>query len=285
MKGLRSIKNKIKAVKNLGKIAQAMALVSVNKMRKAQSFALKARPMARTILEILKGVRMNHFLLKENKKAKKDLLIVVCTDKGLVGSLNSNILKEALNFLKSNENKTDLILIGKKAVNFFQKEKFKDLRIVATFEKFGDYFMVEQTLILSDFILEAYRRKIYKNVFIVYTHFISTLKQKVNLKRILPLNKTDFEIFGKIESKLSYFIFEPKKEKFQKIVIPMIFRILIHQFILEANASEHSARMVAMKKASDNSKKLLSKLTLEYNKIRQENITQEILDVIRASQF
>jgi F-type H+-transporting ATPase subunit gamma len=281
MKGLRQIKNKIRGIENLRKIAQAMALVSSNKMRKAQKYALSSRPITNAILSLIKDFSSaDHFLIKENK-AKKDLLIIVAADRGLAGSLNSNVFKVAVDFIKNYNRELHLILIGKKAVNFFQRPQFSKYKIVAKFEKFGDYFLPEQTLPLTDFLIEAFKKEIYKDVYIIYTHFIKTLEQKVVLRKILPLKLTDlFEIFKPTEEKLDYII-EPNKKIFQEKVIPIIFRILVHHLILEANASEHSARMVAMKKAADNAKEMLESLYLTYNKIRQEKITEEILDITR----
>jgi len=284
MKGLRQIKNKIKGIENLKRITHAMALISATKMRKAQKYALISRPITNAILSLIKDFKgLEHFLIKENK-AKKDLLIVVGADRGLAGSLNSNIFKEAVEFLKNYDREIHLILIGKKTINFFQRSRFEKYKIVVKFEKFGDYFLVEQTLPLTDFLIESYKNKIYKNVFIIYTHFIKTFEQKVITRKILPLKFADvFEILKPSEENFDYLI-EPDKKTFQEKTIPIIFRILVHHLILEANASEHSARMVAMKKAADNATEILSSLYLTYNKIRQEKITEEILDILRSVQ-
>lgn len=283
MKGIRLIKNKIKATQNLAKIAQAMAMVSVNKMRKAQKYALASRPIVKAILSLLAGARLYHFLTKENKKAKKDLVIIIAADRGLAGSLNLNVFKTATNFLNSNPS-VDLILIGKKTVQYFTRPQWQKFKIIASFTKYGDYFKIEDTLELSDFLINAYQQKIYRQVFVIYTHFLSTLKQKVLVRRILPLSLNDlYEVFGNENQSFTDYLIEPKKEIFQQKVVPMIFRILVHHLILEANASEHSARMVAMKKAQDNANEMLTKLYLLYNKARQENITNEILDITRST--
>lgn len=317
MPSIKTIKQRIKSVKNTAQITKAMEVVSANKMRKSQEFAIRARPFAVASLEMLKNLltRTPELppLLKE-REIKKSLLAVITSDKGLAGAFNANVIKKAENWIqertKSNTS-FGLLTIGKKAREYFSSRAVKDYSIYKKFLGFGDFRTLEETLPIAEAIMEGFLKEEFDEVFAVYTHFRTTLLQEVVLKKILPTRKDNIEelvkgilpehgrfsqqsttnnqsfekirIHGGVEVQPTTYHyeykFEPSAEEILSELVPQLLKMQIHHIILESNASEHSARMVAMKNASDNAKELISELSLAYNKARQAGITRELIEI------
>ncbi len=308
MKSTREIKHRMKSIENTRQITRAMEAVSATKMRRSQEFALVARPYAEHALRLLgevseKTARKSHPLL-EKRKAGKTCLIVINSDKGLCGGYNSAVLRKAHEYLRKQETGNrkqefvDIIVVGKKARDYF---KFRNYQIAGEFLGFGDFVKMEETLPVSERILMDWQEKKYSEIICAYTNFVSTLKQEAVVRTILPITKKSIEeIVAAIapekgryaekdtrlrqgyggQAKYNYtYLFEPSREKVLDELLPLLVKIKIHHMILEANASEHSARMVAMKNASENAKEILEELTLFYNKARQAAITEQIAEV------
>lgn len=296
---LRDIKRRLKTTGNMRQITKAMEAVSASKMRKSQLKALGARLYSIKALEILAnlgGTAKEHWLFKENKSDKIGLLMIA-SDKGLCGGFNSAIFKKADNFVKSHFQDFEFITVGKKAANY---RKRKNYNVNGEFVGFGDYAMPEETSPVARLISDRYKKGRYREVWAVYTNFISTLKQEAVLRKILPVD-TNFikEIIegviprhGKFseqrKKEVSFpiyeYILEPSPDEILNTLLPALFEIMIHHIILESNASEHSSRMVAMRNASQNASDILKELTLSYNKARQAEITEELLEVVSGKE-
>lgn len=277
-----------------------MEVVSATKMRKAQEFAIRARPFAVASLEMLKNLLSRTETrpsLLEERDIKKSLLLVVTADKGLAGAFNANVLKQAETWVeekRSRGKEFTLLTVGKKAKDYFER---RNVPVQDSFIKFGDHAHIDETLPVADAIIEGFSFGAWDEVFAVYTHFRTTLKQETAFKRVLPVTEAGIEEivtsilpehgrFSTTEDKrtarthYSYeYTFEPSPDEILRALIPQLLRMQIHHMILESNASEHSARMVAMKSASDNAKDLIGELTLEFNKSRQAGITRELTEI------
>lgn len=300
MTSTKAIKSRIKSVKNTSQITKAMEVVSATKMRKAQEFAIRARPFAVASIEMLGNLMSRTETrpkLLESRLVKKSLLLVVTADKGLAGAFNSNVLKAAETWIRAKEIDTrpyTLIAVGKKAKEYCERRK-KPMQ--EHFVKFGDYAHLDETLPVAETVIQGFVLGAWDEADAVYTHFRTTLKQETILKKILPVTKEGIEDivraivpeygkFSEIENenhpqlRYSYeYVFEPSAEAILNDLVPQLLRMQIHHIILESNASEHSARMVAMKSASDNARDLMGDLTLEYNKSRQAGITRELTEI------
>jgi F-type H+-transporting ATPase subunit gamma len=293
MESTRNIKRQIQSIKNTAKITKAMEMVAASKMRKSQELALIARPYAEAALKLLDNIRKSidcnskDYPLAQKREVKKICLIVITSDKGLCGGLNSSVIKEAYKIIAEHKDKEiKIIAIGKKAEKAFRNKR----EIVAIFKNPGDTLELRETLPISKLIMEDFIKKEYDSVVAVYTNFVSTLRQDTRVKRILPvtekgLKKTIEEIgqdeTGRAENIVdtTEYIFEPSKEKVLKNLLPNIVETQIFHVILESSASEHSARMVAMKNATENAKEMLEDLNLSYNYARQQKITQEMTEI------
>jgi F-type H+-transporting ATPase subunit gamma len=289
MPSTRDIRRRIKSVKNTAQITKAMQMVASAKMRKAQQAALAGRPYASLMNQVLAAVTVgagdfSHPLITARPVSRR-AVIVISTDKGLCGALNTNLLREAAKFDK---NTTTYITAGRKAAQFVARTK-RDLAAEFTYK---DNPLFSEARAISKFAQELFLSGKVDAVDVLYTRFISTLNQKPEIRPLLPLEKIrSIEIAGQpvnghaeagSQSNTEY-LFEPSAGAVLGSLLPHYINFQMYQFLLEAKASEHSARMVAMKNATDNAKQLIKDLTLEYNKLRQANITKELLEITSAA--
>lgn len=291
MSSLRDIKNRIKSVSSTKQIAKAMEVVSATKMKRAQELAIGSRPFTRSIFELISNI--NYDVLKDHELVRprpilKELIIVITSDKGLAGVYNSNILKTTDKYIKQQRqlHDVDIITIGKKAREYYSR---RQANIIKEYNLVSDYVSEKQSRQISELILEKFKNKNHDKVTIIYTDFISTLKQEVTTMPILPIEHS--WLLDKISSNLPTTQVQPYERKFEPsaseiidIALDYTFHFSIFKSILESNASEHSARMLAMKKASDNASDIVSSLSLEYNKSRQAGITQELIEIVSGAE-
>lgn len=308
----RELKKRIKIVNNTGQITRAMAAVSANKMKKSQNAALNSRPycikalnLLAAIIETLKERNIHKFLDNQggeqvktnNHFSGKTGFLIISSDKGLCGSFNSNVFKKTKEYIAGPDidaQKIDFFAVGRKAAEFLKRQ---NLRQIFSLAKLGDITEIEKMESLFEFIFQNYRN--YSKIICVYTNFISTLRQEAVVREIFPINRQNIDeiIAGilpkkKIKSennalmeKFNYeYLFEPSPKEILEKLVPALIRVQIYHLILESNASEHSARMMAMQNASDNAGELLKTLTLEFNKARQAAITNELLEVISGAE-
>ncbi|MGA2869978.1 MAG: ATP synthase F1 subunit gamma [Verrucomicrobiota bacterium] len=287
MPSTRDIRRRIKSVKNTAQITKAMQMVAAAKMRKAQQAALVGRPYADLMNEVLAqaAVRTAAFEhpLMQVREVKKRAVILVSTDRGLCGGLNSNLLREAAKF---DRNTTTFIGAGKKGSQFIARTK----RQLAAEFTYKDTPQFAEARAISRFAQDLFLKGEVDAVDILYTNYVSTLVQQPKTVPFLPVGKIQAVKAGiggpaqelKTVEKTDLFEFEPDEESVLSALLPHSLNFQVHQILLEAKASEHSARMVAMKNATDNAKQLIKDLTLEYNKLRQSNITKELLEITTA---
>ena len=281
MPNARQVKQRIGTANNIAKITKAMEMVSASKMRRAQDQTLAARPFAQALQESLQKLAHEahpdlHPLLSKHESGQ-DVAIVVSTDKGLCGSLNQNLFKALLDWNKKHPNGT-VIVIGKKGVTF---TRFLALPVAAQFIDLPDPIKLADVLPITSLVMQNFTEKLYKSVTIIYMDFINTLSQKTKVQQILPLDAQPVEDTSLVEQAHEY-LFEPAPKEILSELLPYFVENSVYQAFLESKASEHSARMVAMKNASDNAKDLVKELKLIYNKSRQESITSELLDITTA---
>lgn len=288
MPSTKEIRGRIKSVKNTRQITKAMELVAASKMKKAQQNASSGQPYAALLAEVLANVSgridgIEHPFFEE-REVKKRGILVVSTDRGLCGPLNSNVFRELMKV----KNDAKFVTIGRKAVQFVSRNK---LDLLAEFSVPDEvpYLQVKQ---IVEFMIEKYKAGEIDTVEILYPRFVNTLVQEASFGKLLPISNLDDMINGLRgkdaepyqesldDRKLK---FEPDPEAILSSLLPLFVNREAHQAILSARASEHSARMVAMKTAKDNASSLLDSLTLQYNKARQAAITQEILEIAAAT--
>ncbi|MCI0537617.1 MAG: ATP synthase F1 subunit gamma [Verrucomicrobiales bacterium] len=288
MPSTRDIRRRIKSVKNTAQITKAMQMVAASKMRKAQQAALAGRPYAMLMNSVLAQVTANagdftHPLI-EVREGQKRAVILVSSDKGLAGALNSNLMREASRFDRDN---TVFIAAGRKGSQFVARTK---RRLAAEFT-YKDAPIFAEARAISKFAQDLFTKREVDAVDVLFTNFISTLNQKPEVRTLLPVGEIkalDSEVEGgggetKLAAGATEFLFEPSPAAVLGAVLPHYLNYQVYQILLEAKASEHSSRMVAMKNATDNAKQLIKDLTLEYNKLRQANITKELLEITSAA--
>lgn len=256
-------------------------MVAASKMRKAQQHALAGRPYAALMNKVLVSLQQRidprlHPLL-DIREVKKELVIVISTDKGLAGALNTNLLREVAKFEPS---KTGYVTAGRKGRQFLGRTKRE---LLADFELKDAPTFVE-TKPIANFALEKFLAREVDKVSVVFTHFINTINQRPTVQTLLPISHAELpkDESAPTSDPLLGYLFEPNAEGVLESMLPYYIQYQIFQMILDARASEHSARMVAMKNATDNAHQFIKDLTLEYNKMRQASITTELLEIATA---
>ena len=279
----KEIRNKIKSVQNTKKITKAMEMVAASKMRKAQDRMRAARPYAEKIRRLAANLSAanitdyKHPFLVKKDDVKRVGLIVVTTDKGLCGGLNTNTLRVALNALKDWESKgvTEIRVtaIGNKGLGFMQRLGAK---VVSHVTQLGDTPHLEKLIGPVKVMIDAFQNGELDEVHLVYSRFINTMKQEPQLEQLLPLTG---ERLGTPEGTWDY-LYEPDAQVVIDELLVRYVEALVYQAVAENMASEQSARMVAMKAASDNAGNVIGELQLVYNKTRQAAITKELSEIV-----
>jgi F-type H+-transporting ATPase subunit gamma len=285
MANTRELRRRIKSIRNTAQITRAMQMVAASKMRRAQQLAEAGVPFSDLMNRILVELRdhvdpTTHPLLVE-RPVKKELVLLVSTDRGLCGSLNANLFKTVT---KLDPATTEFVVVGRKGRQFLTRLK-RDLK--ADFDVSDPAKFVESRRI-SKYVLERFNSGEVDRVRVLFPKFVNALIQKPQLETVLPISPVQL---GKIQTVTkgsdkinSYgFLFEPGAHEVLDALLPTYVHYIIYQMVLEAKASEHSARMVAMKSATDNAKELIKDLRLEYNKVRQAAITAEIQEISTAA--
>lgn len=282
MSSTRALKTRIRSVKSTKQITKAMQLVAASKMRKAQEAEKASGPYTRVARELLtylasQGETDRHPLFKKREKINARMLIVVATDKGLAGAYDANVLKlYAKNLLDDDKEGVGnaTITVGRRANRF--ASRVKDLKVVAAYQDLPDDPTGAQLRAIVDTAIEQYKAGDVDAVDIVYTKFISSVKQEATVQRILPAG---FEKTDTVSQAVRTAEFEPSAEEVLDAVTYRLIEAQIYHALLTARASEYIMRMLAMKNATDNANDLIDDLTLEMNKARQSAITQELAEI------
>ncbi len=287
MPSTRDIRRRIKSVKNTAQITKAMQMVASAKMRKAQLSALAGRPYAQLMNEVLAastaGAGEFTHPLMEKRDVKRRAVILITTDKGLCGALNTNLLRELNRF----DATAIYICAGRKGAQFVARLK----RELAAEFTYRDTPSFAEARTISRFAQELFLEGKVDQVDVGYNNFVSTLTQRPEIRTLLPLGelkRLDADLAGESQGETlqpgteKEYLFEPGAAAVLGSLLPHYLNYQVFQFLQEAKASEHSARMVAMKNATDNAKQIIKDLTLEYNKMRQASITNELLEITTA---
>ena len=284
MAGAKEIRTKIKSVKNTQKITRAMEKVAMSKMRKAQERMVNARPYAEKILRTVGHLAQatpeyKHPFLVE-REVKRIAFIVVSSDRGLCGGLNTNLFRAAVRSIREWREKgveAEYAVFGNKAVAFFKRVGGK---VVAQTSHLGDKPHLEQLLGTIKVVTDAYRSGEVDRVFLVSNQFVNTMTQKPTIRQLLPLAVTAGEDNGNSGAFPWDYIYEPDARELLDTVLSRYLESQVYQAVVENSASEQSARMVAMKAATDNAGKIINSLQLAYNKARQASITKELAEIV-----
>lgn len=280
MAGAKEIRTKIKSVKNTQKITRAMEKVAMSKMRKAQDRMAAARPYADKIRRTLGHLAQANLEYKHpytvERPAKRVAYLVVSSDRGLCGGLNINTFRTTVRAIKEWKDQgvdVDLALIGNKGISFFKRLGGK---VLASQSQLGDRPHVEQLLGVIKVLTDAYRAGEVDRVFLVGAQFVNTMTQKPHVQQLLPVEPV------KSEGLLEHwdYLYEPSSAELLDTVLTRYVESQVYQAVIENAASEQSARMVAMKSATDNAGKIISGLQLAYNKARQASITKELAEIV-----
>ena len=280
MPSTREIRRRIRSVKNMTQITRAMEMVSASKMRRAQRNVLATRPYADRLFDVMGeltaravGARTGT-LLEVRPNVKTIGLIVVTPDKGLTGAMITNVVRRAGRFLldeRESGRQIEVLAVGKKGRDFMTRT---GQNLVAEITKLGDYPRLVDTLGIATNVISGFREGRYDEVYVIYSEFVNTLVQRPAVKRLLPVEPPNEPTERQVD-----YTYEPSQEEVMRDLLPRFVEVQLYQAILESIASEHSARMVAMRNATDNAKELTRDLTLSYNKTRQAKITKEVAEI------
>ncbi|MBI3914507.1 MAG: ATP synthase F1 subunit gamma [Chloroflexi bacterium] len=281
MATLRIIRRRIKSIKNISQVTRAMEMVAASKMRRAQQATVASRAYSEKAREVLAFVsdqpgsgRVLHPLLEERRAVKNIAVILIAGDRGLCGSYNANIYRAAMHFMREENLPTKLITIGRRTRDFAVR---RSMNLIGEFTGFSERPAFTQIGPIARIVIEEFTSGKVDEVYIAYTDFVNVITQRPTIRRILPVRPE--KRADAAEKSRAVYLYEPDPETLLASILPRFTEIQIYQAVLESVASEHSARMVAMRNASDNAHELIDSLTLEANKARQTAITKEMLDI------
>lgn len=285
MPSSREMRIRIKSVKDLAQVTRALKTVSASKVRKAVAANYASYPYSQKAWSVLVSLAAQpghaslHPLLCERKSINRVLVIMVSSDRGLAGSYNVNVLRNTLEFFDNFDHPVDYVCIGKKGRDMLMRRK---ARVIAGFTDLQDPVKFMDISPISHLVVEDYLAGTYDQVYISFTRYRSMTKQTTEIRKILPLEVDRSSLSKKIEiiGEKSVFTYEPEETEILDEIIPRFTGMQIFQAVLTSQASEHAARTLAMSNATDNANELVGILQLEYNKIRQQNITNDMLDIV-----
>jgi F-type H+-transporting ATPase subunit gamma len=276
MPDIRKVKRRIRGVQNIAKITRAMEMIAASKMRKAQERGLAGRPYSQKIEQViadlaaLQDIGLQHPLL-QRRPVEKIAVVHITPDRGLSGGLNSNLNRGLTRFVVDQKKPISVVAVGRKGRDFAVRYGFD---LAAEFVQLGDRPAFLDTLPISNIIIDDYTKREIDAVYVSYAQFVSTLVQRPAMKQLLPVEPAAIPKGENVD-----YIYEPGAEAVLGGLLPRFVEMEIYHAILESIASEQSARMVAMRNATDSANELIGDLTLLYNKARQEAITRELLDI------
>ena len=295
MASLRDIKRRIRSVKNIAQVTRAMQMVAASRMRRAQEQALASRPYAAKSWELLShlaaqtgSIELLHPLLTQREQVRKVAIVLITADRGLAGGYNGNIIRTTLSFMRENSREdADLVTVGRKGRDFMLRFRRK---VIAEFTDLPARPSALDITPIARIAIDGFLAGDFDEVYLAYTEFINTLVQQPALRLLLPIRT------GMVESKVlrdylvmphrrtADYLYEPDPLTLLDVILPRFTELQIYQAVLEARASEESARMVAMRNATNNANELVEDLTLTYNRLRQDAITREMVDIASGAE-
>lgn len=291
MASLKDIRIRIDSTKNTQQITKAMKLVSAAKLRKAQNNITNMRPYALTLKKVIANItatqKVSHPLMKSEKNqkttGKKVLLVVLTSDRGLCGGFNSNISKFAERYISehSQNEKIEFIFIGRRGMDYFARKNVKGIENFLKLDKDISYDFART---IAEKLIKYYLDGTYDEVRMIYNEFKSAISQVVQCETLLPI-EVEKSSFDAAENSFSKdIIFDPSPEAIVEQLLKKNFSLQMYRAMSESVASEHGARMTAMENASNNAREMINKMTLTYNKIRQEKITTELTEIVSGAE-
>jgi F-type H+-transporting ATPase subunit gamma len=282
MPSQREIRRRIGSVRNIKQITRAMQFVAASKLKRAQDSTLASRPYADKIDEVLADLASvlgaeDHPLLAKREESGTRLIVLLTSDRGLAGSLSTNIIRRASEEITGEQGDLKVVTVGRKGHAAMRRAR---VPIVATFDGYGERPDFASVIPLARLLTNDYIDGTYSSIDLVYPTFVSTLVQRPTVERLLPIEPSDDTegIPG------NQFIFEPSPDAVLEQLLPRYVAARVYQAALELTASFYSAQMVAMKNATENAQDLIDDLTLTYNKVRQANITREMIEIATGAQ-
>lgn len=278
MASLRDIKTRINSTKKTSQITKAMEMVSASKLNRAETSAKSFVPYMEKIQEVVANIALgstdvSHPML-EKRPVKKTGYVVITSDRGLAGAFNSNVLRAVYQTIQERHRSTDeyaIIAIGKVGRDFFKK---RGMPVVEEIVGLGDDISFSDIKEIASNTVKLFEDGKVDEIYMFYNHYVSAIQQEVTEKKLLPLSDIA------ANKKMTSYEFEPSQEDILAVLLPQYAESLIYGALLDSKASEHAARMTAMKNATDNAKELINTLTLSYNRARQAAITQEITEIV-----
>ena len=283
MANLKDIRNRIKSVKSIQQVTSAMKMVAAAKMRRAQENMEKSRPYSSRLAELLNMLipEIDRSLMPELnvREVKKTLFVVVTADRGMAGAFNTNVLREAHKAIdKAGQEKSEIICIGKKSAGYFKNRNYP---IAVEYIDFWNDLGYSHAMKIGDEIISRYINGEVDQVQVVYNRFVNVARQEIRNETFLPMS---YDPEAKDSNYNPERLFEPSKEAVVKIIIPRYLNTQMWQFLLESNASEQAARMLAMENATSNANDMIKDLKLQFNKARQTAITTEMLEIVSGAE-
>ncbi len=290
MASLKDIRARIETTKNTQQITKAMKMVSAAKLRRAQNNIINMRPYAQTLIKVIADIaatqRVQHPLLTLKQDQKKVLVVVLSSDRGLCAGFNANINKFVDQYYKSRSSdleKMDFLFIGKKSAEFFQKRKLPIIDVITKLDREISHQLASK---VSERLLSHFLQGDYDEIRMVYNEFKSAISQVVVTETLFPIDLSK-QTFNKQETSVGFaidMIFEPSPEVIIDELLKKHFSVQVYRCMSESVASEHGARMSAMESATNNAKAMINTLTLTYNKLRQEKITTELIEITTGAE-
>lgn len=283
---LREIRRKIRSVDNLRKITRAMQMVAASKLKKTQGRLLQIRAYADKISELVANLSesvedMEHPLFEDRPEKKAVAVVLIAADKGLCGTYNTNILEHTNRFIRDSGKKPHVLTIGKKAIEYSGKKGWASL---GRYEQLPTEVPFSTLQEITRTVLDAFREKRVDEVHIAFTKFVNALTFTPTRVRFIPVERPTGREKEAEDRPLADTIFEPEPDQILARLLPRFLETSLHRMFLEANSSEHAARMNAMRNATDNASEMIEDLTLIRNKVRQANITKELLDIVGGAE-
>ena len=281
MATLQDIRRRIRSVQSTQKITRAMKLVSAAKLRRAQDRILGARPyasrMADLVVALVRGLGEDKHPLLVHRDGGRKLYVVITADKGLAGAFNSNIIRRSVEFLRtSNTTEVTLVVVGRKARDFFRRRPWKVKRDMVGF---WDRLAYSHATELADYFMQQYLEGEVDEVYLIYNEFRSVAVQRPVRQQLLPIPRGEENTGEQVD-----YIYEPSPEAILGDLLPRHVRMQVFRALMESLAGEYGARMTAMEAATKNAKEMIEVLTIQYNKARQEKITKELLDIVGGAE-
>lgn len=282
MASTREMRLRIRSVKNIAQVTRALETVSASYVRKTVAADQATRPYAEKAFAILQhlasqpGHNSLHPLLKEREKVNSALVLMISSDRGLAGAFNVNVVRTTLQYFRDFEIPVSYVVVGRKGREMIHR---RGQKVTAIFQDLSSPVSYMEVSSIGRLLVDEYLQNLADQVFIAYTQFESMTRQTIVIQKLLPL-ELEMSREEKTAASKAVYTYEPDQTELLEEIVPRFTALQVHKAILSSQASEHAARMIAMRNASDNAQELIGALQLEYNKIRQQGITNDILDIV-----